>query len=94
MTDAAGRLPTTAELEAVFRRHAGQIFATLVRYLGDFDLAEEALQDATIAALERWPATGLPDNPGAWLLTVARRKAVDRIRREVKRNAKQQAALE
>ena len=91
-----GPPPTGAapgELELVFRRASGQVLATLVRHLADFDLAEEAFQDATIAALERWPVAGLPDNPGAWLLTTARRKAVDRIRREARRDGKQRAAL-
>jgi RNA polymerase sigma-70 factor (ECF subfamily) len=82
-----------ADLDGLFRRVSGQVLATLIGYLGDFDLAEEAFQDAAVAALERWPADGMPDNPGAWLLTTARRKAVDRIRREAKRDAKQHAAL-
>jgi RNA polymerase sigma-70 factor (ECF subfamily) len=86
-------LPSATELDLVFRRATGQVLATLIRFLGDFDLAEEALQDAMVAALERWPTTGTPDNPGAWLLTTARRKAVDRIRREAKRDDKQRAAL-
>jgi RNA polymerase sigma-70 factor, ECF subfamily len=69
------------------------VLATLIRLLGDFDLAEEALQDATITALERWPVEGQPSRPGAWLLTVARRKAIDRIRREAKRDDKQRTAV-
>jgi RNA polymerase sigma-70 factor, ECF subfamily len=77
----------------VFRREWGGVLAKLIRRLGDFDLAEDALQDAVVVALERWPAEGMPDSPGAWLLTTARRKAVDRIRRETKRDDKQQAAL-
>jgi len=56
--------------------------ATLIRFLGDFDKAEEALQDAMATALERWPRDGVPDNPPAWITTVARRKAIDRIRRD------------
>lgn len=96
MSDRSGQpsRPTAAELDAVFRRHAGQLYATFVGFLGDFDLAEDDLQDATVAALQRWPSHGLPDDPGAWLLTVGRRKALDRIRREAKRNAKHQAALD
>jgi RNA polymerase sigma-70 factor, ECF subfamily len=82
-----------ADLDTLFRRASGQVLATLIGYLGDFDLAEDAFQDAALAALERWPASGVPDNPGAWLLTTARRKAVDRIRREAKRDTKQHAAL-
>ena len=80
-------------LDAVFRDEAGQVLARLIRFLGDIDLAEDALQDATVAALEKWPAHGIPDSPLAWLLTTAKRKAVDRLRRETKRDDKQQAAL-
>ena len=56
--------------------------ATLIRVLGDFDLAEEAVQDAFAVALERWPADGVPDNPGAWITATARNRAIDRLRRE------------
>ncbi|HEX4082133.1 MAG TPA: sigma-70 family RNA polymerase sigma factor, partial [Acidimicrobiales bacterium] len=82
----------TAGLDAVFRSESGQVVATLIRYLGDFDLAEDALQDAIVVAMERWPVDGVPDRPGAWLLTVARRKAIDRVRREARRDDKQRAA--
>lgn len=68
------------------------MLATLIRVLGDFDVAEDALQEAVVAALERWPVDGLPDRPGAWLLTTARRKAIDQLRREARRHEKQQAA--
>ena len=81
-----------AGIALVFRRERGQVLATLIRILGDFDLAEDALQEATVAALERWPEDGMPDKPGAWLLTAARRKAVDRVRREAKRDGKHRAA--
>ena len=57
------------ELDAVFRREAGQALAKLIRFLGDIDLAEDALQDAIVAALESWPTGGIPDSPLAWLLT-------------------------
>jgi RNA polymerase sigma-70 factor (ECF subfamily) len=67
---------------AVFRDEAGRLTASLVRSLGDFDLAEECVQDALVAALEHWPREGVPDNPGAWLMTTARRKGIDRIRRQ------------
>ena len=67
--------------------------ATLIRLTGDFDLAEDAVQEATIVALEQWGASGVPDNPGAWLTTVARRKALDRIRRESSRTARESAAV-
>jgi RNA polymerase sigma-70 factor (ECF subfamily) len=71
-----------AEIEDVFRREAGRVFATLIRLLGDFDLAEEARQEAFAAALEQWPLQGAPDNPRAWLISTGRNKAIDRIRRE------------
>ena len=80
------------ELAAVFRRESGQVLATLIGVFGDFDLAEDAYQEAVVAALERWPVDGVPDRPGAWLLTTARRKAIDSLRRESKRDAKSQAA--
>jgi RNA polymerase sigma-70 factor (ECF subfamily) len=86
--------PTAAPaLDRLFRQESGQVLATLIRYLGDFDLAEDALQDAMVVALERWPADGVPDRPGAWLLTTARRRAVDRLRREAKRDDKHRAAM-
>jgi RNA polymerase sigma-70 factor, ECF subfamily len=69
-------------IEQVHRQEYGQILATLIGWLGDFELAEEALQDAFIAALEHWPREGLPNKPGAWLTTTARRKAIDRLRRD------------
>ena len=68
-------------IEEIFRTEHGRILATLIRVLGDFDVAEEALQEAFEAALEQWPAAGLPDNPVAWLIGTARHKAIDRIRR-------------
>jgi len=66
----------------VFRRESGRAVATLIRLTGSFDLAEEAVQEAFVIALERWPLDGLPDNPGAWVTTTARNKALDRLRRE------------
>ena len=69
-------------LADVFREQAGRLTAALVRKLGDFDLAEELVQDALLAALEHWPREGVPDRPGAWLMTTARRLAVDRWRRQ------------
>jgi RNA polymerase sigma-70 factor (ECF subfamily) len=71
------------KVEEVFRREAGRVLATLIRLLGDFDLAEEAQQDAFAAALEQWPTQGMPDNPRAWLISAGRNKAIDRIRRDV-----------
>jgi RNA polymerase sigma-70 factor (ECF subfamily) len=67
-------------LDSIFRAESGPVLATLIRVLGDFQLAEDALQDAATAALETWPRDGLPASPGAWLITTARRKAVDRLR--------------
>jgi RNA polymerase sigma-70 factor (ECF subfamily) len=66
----------------VFRRESGRAVATLIRILGDFDLAEEAVQEAFAIALARWPADGVPDRPGAWITTTARNRAIDRLRRE------------
>jgi RNA polymerase sigma-70 factor, ECF subfamily len=78
----------------VYRQEYGRCVATLVRVLGDIDLAEEAVQEAFATAVERWPATGLPPNPGAWITTTARNRAIDRLRREAARDDKQaQAAL-
>jgi len=68
-------------LERLFRQESGRAVATLIRLLGDFDLAEEAVQDAWLIAVERWPVDGIPRNPGAWITTTARNRAIDRIRR-------------
>jgi len=68
-------------VDRVFREEQGRAVATLIRVLGDFDLAEEAVQDAFISALETWPDRGVPDNPGAWITTTARNRAIDRLRR-------------
>src|SRR5213592_2069309 len=68
-------------LEQVFRDEWGRILAVLIGFLGDFELAEEAAQDAFAAAAERWPREGTPANPRAWLVTTGRNRAIDRIRR-------------
>jgi RNA polymerase sigma-70 factor, ECF subfamily len=73
---------TAGIIEEIFRREAGRVLATLIRLLGDFDAAEEARQEAFTAALEQWAVSGVPGNPGAWLISTGRNKAVDRIRRE------------
>ena len=65
-------LCTQQEIDVVYRRDARRVFATLVRLLGDFDLAEEALHDAFRAALEQWPQQGIPTNPSAWLVSTGR----------------------
>ncbi len=75
-------MTAAAQIEATFREEHGRVLAALIGRLGDFALAEDALQDALVNALESWARDGLPRNPGAWLLTVARRRAVDRLRRE------------
>ena len=73
---------TRALVERVFREESGQAVATLIRVLGDFDLAEEAVQEAFLVAIQNWPNAGVPDRPGAWIITTARNKAIDRLRRE------------
>ena len=79
-------------VEAVFREERGRLLATLVRRFGDLDLAEEVASDAVAAALERWPRDGVPERPGAWLLTAARHRAVDLLRRD-RRHAQRLALL-
>src|SRR5579859_2821170 len=76
-------------IDQTFRQESGQILATLIAMLGDFTLAEDALQDAIIAALQRWPVEGVPRNPPAWLTTVARRRAIDRLRQASTASRKQ-----
>jgi RNA polymerase sigma-70 factor (ECF subfamily) len=71
-----------ATLEQAFREQRGRVLAALIGFLGDFDLAEEAVQEAFAIAAERWPRDGVPTHPGAWLATTARNRAVDRIRRD------------
>ncbi len=80
--------PAIAE---VLRREAGRVVATLIRLLGDFDLAEEARQEAFAAAIEQWPAAGIPEHPAAWLIGVGRHKAIDQIRRQTLLRGKTQA---
>jgi RNA polymerase sigma-70 factor, ECF subfamily len=81
------------EIETIFRDEAGRALATLIRLLGDFDLAEDALQDAFAAALENWPAGERPSNPRAWLVNAGRNKAIDRVRRQIAFRGKQQELL-
>ncbi len=73
--------PINATLDLIYRRDSRRVFATLVRLLGSFDLAEEALHDAFMAASERWPRDGVPKNPVAWLVSAGRFKAIDALRR-------------
>ncbi len=78
----------SGQITEIVRAEHGRVVATLIRRLGDIDLAEDAVADALVTALERWPADGIPPNPGAWLTTTAGNKAIDRIRREAKRDTK------
>src|ERR1700744_1381320 len=80
---------TPSEIEKIVRDEAGRALATLILLVGDFDLAQDALQDAFAIALERWPVSDPPSNPRAWLVNVGRNKAIDRIRRQVAFRGKQ-----
>lgn len=81
-TEDHARLATDRAIDAVWRIESARIIAALVRIVRDIDLAEELAQDALVAALEHWPAEGVPDNPGAWLMRTARNRTLDRLRRE------------
>ncbi len=86
-------------IESLYRAESGRILATLIRLVGDFDLAEEVMHDAFAAALEQWPGGGVPQNPRAWLVSTARHKAIDRLRRDARFREKREelarwAALE
>ncbi|MBK5224275.1 MAG: RNA polymerase sigma factor [Acidimicrobiia bacterium] len=81
------------EIERIFRSESGRAVATLVRVLGNIDLAEEAMQDAFVRALERWPSDGLPPSPAGRIITTARNRAIDRIRRESSRDDRQAEAV-
>src|SRR4030095_13765615 len=89
--DAAERVRATAD--AIYRAESRRVFATLVRLLGDFDLAEEALHDAFRAALEQWPRDGVPQNPRAWLVSTGRFKAIDGIRRHSRFDSMEEEAI-
>ena len=79
-------------IEQAFRSESGRAIATLVRYFGDIDLAEEAVQDAFVRALETWPAAGVPPSPAGWIITTAKRRGIDRVRRESSRDERQTEA--
>ncbi|MFI1167507.1 RNA polymerase sigma factor [Streptomyces sp. NPDC020801] len=81
-------MPDALDVEAVFRAEYGRAVSVLVRFLGDIDLAEEAVQDAFTTALRRWPETGVPPSPAGWIVTTARNRAIDRLRRESSRDAR------
>ncbi|MDP3891388.1 RNA polymerase sigma factor [Nocardioides sp.] len=81
------------EITRIYRAEHGRVVASLVRRFGDIDIAEEAVGEALLAAVERWPVDGIPPNPGGWLTTTAVRRAIDRIRRESTRDARHQQAV-
>ncbi len=87
-----GASTSADELAQVFTREVGRCTATLIRILGDIDLAQDAVAEAFAIAAERWPVTGLPPNPGAWITTTARNRAIDRLRRESSRTNRYIAA--
>ncbi len=79
-----GRTPAVGRtIDAIWRIESAKIIARVARIVGDVGLAEDFAQDALVAALERWPESGIPDNPGAWLMATAKRRAIDRVRRNV-----------
>jgi RNA polymerase sigma-70 factor, ECF subfamily len=88
-----GRVTGGSDVARVFRESSGRAVATLVRVFGDIDLAEDAVQEAFAVAVERWPSDGLPPNPGGWIVTTARNKALDRLRRESTRSGRESAAV-
>ncbi|NED97660.1 RNA polymerase sigma factor [Phytoactinopolyspora alkaliphila] len=85
--------PSAADIEHVFREEYGRAVAVLVRAFGDIDVAEEAVQDAFAAAVQRWPEVGLPSSPAGWIITTARNKVIDRLRREASRADRHAQAL-
>jgi RNA polymerase sigma-70 factor, ECF subfamily len=87
-----GPTPERGALERIFRESSGRAVATLARVFGDLDIAQDAVQEAFAVAVERWPADGLPPNPGGWIVTTARRKALDRLRRESTRPGREAQA--
>jgi RNA polymerase sigma-70 factor (ECF subfamily) len=84
----------SADIERIFRAEYGRAVAVLTRFLGDISLAEEAVQDAFTTAVRRWPEAGVPPSPAGWIITTARNRAIDRLRREATRDARQAAALQ
>jgi RNA polymerase sigma-70 factor, ECF subfamily len=86
--------PRVGEIERVFREQHGRAVAVLIRSFGDIDMAEEAVQDAFTEAVQRWPSTGLPPSPAGWIITTARNRAIDRLRREGSRDDRHRQAAE
>src|SRR5262249_22463775 len=85
--DEASTQPVRQVVEGIYRSESRQVLATLIRLLGDFDLAEEALHEAFAAAVEQWSRDGLPANPRAWLISTGRFRAVDALRRRARLDA-------
>ena len=85
---------STAEIARIFREEYGRAVAVLVRQFGDIDIAEEAVQDAFAAAVQRWPSVGLPPSPAGWIITTARNRAIDRLRRETSRDERHAQAAQ
>jgi RNA polymerase sigma-70 factor (ECF subfamily) len=86
-------MSSASEFERVFRQESGRAVASLVRVFGDIDIAEEAVQEAFLVALQRWPTAGLPPSPAGWIITTARNRAIDRLRRESTRDHRQTEAM-
>ena len=84
-------IPATEAVDALYRSDWGRIVATLIRLVGDFDLAEEVAQEAFAAAVDQWPTAGVPEFPRAWIIQTARHKALDRLRRRARYAAKLEA---
>lgn len=82
-----------AEIERIYREEYGRVVASLARRFGDLDIAEDMAGEALVTAMERWPADGMPPNPGGWLTTTAANRAIDKLRREKLRDTKHQAAM-
>ncbi|MGH8888697.1 MAG: sigma factor, partial [Acidothermaceae bacterium] len=89
----AGRVDRRDAVATLIRDEGSRVLATLIRLIGDIDKAQDAVQDAVVRALETWPRDGVPDNPRAWLLVTAKRRAIDVIRRESQRIGKEAAAM-
>src|SRR5438045_8035934 len=87
MADASATLHARQQVESVHRAESRRVFATLIRLLGDFDLAEEALHDAFASAIQQWPREGVPANPRAWLISAGRFKGIDGMRRRARADA-------
>src|SRR3982751_2963911 len=87
--DASPEAKSRRTVEAVWRIESPRLLGALVRLVRDVDLAEELAQDALLAALESWPRVGVPDNPGAWLTTTAKRRGIDRLRRHQLQHARE-----